>query len=597
VAVFVTFNDGSNPAPPPALPAITATLDDSWDWDQELAPEDEYETELAFLGPNLVLLPSLAIEDAWDWDAEGAPDDEYDSDYLPIANLVLLAALTPDDQWEWESDRAPEDEYDSDFNPNVNKPSLPGFTHDDDEVHVEGEPEDDFFDHFGNIDALQPIYEDAWDWDAEQAPEEDDASNIAFDNTPLNFPLLGGYIIGGSVQSFTVAQAAALDVMIGASSSWLSGEYNVGQFAAAARAINPNFVLFNYSVPETVSTGNPPNGNSALADIISVPWYLYDAGTSGTIVTGDNGYITNTATASKQLSGQTYSQWRAGVDNTQLVSPYASYAGFAGVYVDNFYSTPRKSGDWLLLGSSQSVTPPSSTLLTAYQNGNVSYCTALRALTGPNQQMITGNVADWYTNLVGTIPANITNYIGVLNGGVLESIQGQESVSWLRLMADYSTIMAAFAAPAYGIFSYDGTQTNYQGFRYFFCSCLLHNGYFTCTEAGFYNGYYTFDEYSFNLGAPIPGPNNPSNGVYGSGLTVYQNGVWRRDFVNGIALVNPRGNGVRTLTLETTYYRLTGSQDPSVNSGVSTATTPVTLQDAGTAGTGGDAIILSRTPT
>ncbi len=64
-----------------------------------------------------------------------------------------------------------------------------------------------------------------------------------------------------------------------------------------------------------------------------------------------------------------------------------------------------------------------------------------------------------------------------------------------------------------------------------------------------------------------------------------QNGVWRRDFDHGIALVNPKGNGAQTVSLGGTFVHLTGSQNPSLNNG--SAVTSVTLQDR-------DGLILLR---
>jgi uncharacterized membrane protein len=68
-------------------------------------------------------------------------------------------------------------------------------------------------------------------------------------------------------------------------------------------------------------------------------------------------------------------------------------------------------------------------------------------------------------------------------------------------------------------------------------------------------------------------------------MTPYQNGVYRRDFENGIALVNPKGNGTQTVTLETSYKHLSGTQAPTVNNGQTVTT--VTLNDR-------DGVILQR---
>jgi hypothetical protein len=98
--------------------------------------------------------------------------------------------------------------------------------------------------------------------------------------------------------------------------------------------------------------------------------------------------------------------------------------------------------------------------------------------------------------------------------------------------------------------------------------------------------YPAFDEFwggSLNLAGYLGAASSTAQGAV---QTVgWQNGVWRRDFVNGIALVNPAGNGSRTVTLETTYQKLTGTQVPSVNNGQKV--TSVTLAD-------GDGLILMR---
>jgi len=113
--------------------------------------------------------------------------------------------------------------------------------------------------------------------------------------------------------------------------------------------------------------------------------------------------------------------------------------------------------------------------------------------------------------------------------------------------------------------------------RYGLTSCLMDDGYYTFSANGTYDNTLQFDEFAARVGYPIQAPP----------LTAWQNGVWRRDFQNGIALVNPRtanGSSV-TVTLETTYVHLSGSQDSAVNSGA--AVTSVTLGN-------GDGVILLR---
>jgi hypothetical protein len=104
----------------------------------------------------------------------------------------------------------------------------------------------------------------------------------------------------------------------------------------------------------------------------------------------------------------------------------------------------------------------------------------------------------------------------------------------------------------------------------------MDDGYYIFnTEALQYGDAPWFDEYQAVLGTATTAP----------ATTVWQNGVYRRDFTNGIALVNPKGNGAQTITLEGDFKRLSGTQAPTVNSGQTVRT--LTLQDR-------DGIILMR---
>ncbi len=394
--------------------------------------------------------------------------------------------------------------------------------------------------------------------------------------TAQNFPRTGGYLIGGSTTPLTPAHVAPLDVvMLGAYEGWKNSQgLNPSQFAAAAKALNPNFKMFIYTNIESLN--NDPPQPADLDLIGTVPWWLYESGTSGTMAPGCCGsapYSINVTTYSKVYNGQNYPTWRGKRDVGVFVTPFPSVDG---LYVDNVYAVPRWNGDFTLSGTTQSKSDPTTQHI--YRMGYVAYFNSVRAAGSSAQQMITGNVADWYS-----YASDLADYQGVLNGGVMESIIGQsysyESQSWATMMASYTTTMNALAAPKYGIFSVDAdSATDYQEARYALGSCLLGDGYFYFHVSN-YNDYVTLDEYSVNLGtANVPALVFP-------GAAAWQKGVYRRDFQNGIALVNPKGNGPQTVTLETSYKHISGTQDPSVNNGQTVTT--VTLNDR-------DGVILLR---
>jgi hypothetical protein len=120
-----------------------------------------------------------------------------------------------------------------------------------------------------------------------------------------------------------------------------------------------------------------------------------------------------------------------------------------------------------------------------------------------------------------------------------------------------------------------GGATDYTMFRYLLASTLMGKGYFSFNSDGDLNSVAWYDEYDVKLGAPLQG----------SVAAFYPGGVCRRDFENGIELVNPRGNGRQTAILGGTVHKTAGEQDPTINNGQ--AVSSVTLNAA-------DGFVLTR---
>ena len=410
------------------------------------------------------------------------------------------------------------------------------------------------------------------------------------------FPRLGAYLIGGPLDPGTVAHIGAMQAII---ITGYEGFPGLQAHVANAKAANPNMKVTAYVKINSQVPTNNPGYQGELNQMAAANWWVRAGYPSGGIATefggGENAVnivqshtSTNAPYPGGPTSPMTVRQWMAQYANHYFGPGIAS--NLDGVFTDNFYFQPRavsgglNQADWLDNGTEQ----PDSNATTQqnWRDAYVDWDTQMRAAMG-SQYMHWGNVADWN-------PGNdITGYKGLLNGGVMEhTLPAYESgQGWTGMMNFYKVVMTNLAPfngeGPYAIFQNDGSPTDYQGMRYGLGSCLLDNGYYYAAPNGQYNAIAWFDEFSQNLGQPIAGPNNPTNGTYSNGgLTVWKQGVWRRDFQNGIALVNPKGNGVQTVTLETTYQHFSGTQDPSVNNGQSV--TSVTLNDR-------DGVILLRT--
>jgi hypothetical protein len=343
------------------------------------------------------------------------------------------------------------------------------------------------------------------------------------------------------------------------------------------KAKNPNTRIFLYVIPESqvipVSSSWPGLGSK----LDSQKWWVYNPyGSSSKVLadTGSSNYILNiTNYANKDSSGLRLNQWFANYVADQIYKPSPS---IDGLYTDSMYWKPRKDGDWNQDGKVDSSSD--STVRAWYRQGWATYISAIRAKMPGKKQI--GNVADW-----GDTSAVLTELQGKLDGGLMEGMIGktwstETSTGWAAMMARYRKTMAAMAGEKLLIFHAVGTPTDYQGFRYGLASCLMDNGYFayndTTTSSGKYTGVPQFDEYNVDLGAATSSPST----------SAYQNGVYRRDFEKGIVLVNPKGNGGRTVTLGGSFKKFSGTQDPGVNNGATV--TSVTLKDR-------DGIILLRT--
>jgi hypothetical protein len=150
------------------------------------------------------------------------------------------------------------------------------------------------------------------------------------------------------------------------------------------------------------------------------------------------------------------------------------------------------------------------------------------------------------------------------------------------------------------------TEAQMAQLRFALTSALLFDGYFatsnTNASAGGYSAAFWMDEYAVNssgtavvpadatataalaakgwLGSPTGNAFNVANvsqtlwSVLSTGPNNTANtSVWRRNFTNGIVLVNPTLSAVNTISLGGTYKKINGVVDPVFNNGATGLTT------------------------
>lgn len=167
-------------------------------------------------------------------------------------------------------------------------------------------------------------------------------------------------------------------------------------------------------------------------------------------------------------------------------------------------------------------------------------------------------------------------YYGDINGIYFENFTTAPYISWEEKMKLYRTSVNTSRSPSIAIIGNTSAnpnlaQNDYRNMRFGLTSALMENGYYAYDKGDlFHSEIWWYDEYDVRLGVPL-GPAMP---LTGSGGTYYKD-VWRREFENGVAIVNSLAEP-KTIDLGGEFEKLIGTQDPGVNSGgiVSRVTIP-----------------------
>lgn len=437
------------------------------------------------------------------------------------------------------------------------------------------------------------------------------------------FPRLAYLAIGGSQTYNSTYQANAakvqLDIIGGGWEGWGSSlgydKETVIQNIKAQSTVHTRvfqYVDLNEMFFSQASSGFPTYWN----EINNMNWWVYNAGTSGTKTldaedpSGAKGVVnmaTYTVDPSTNLGPYA---WGANYVNNLL--HLGTYSGkgdpvpdLDGFFLDNLAAQPYEDGDWLHTGSSQSKSEP--TVGTAFRTGEKAFFDEMAAIWPAGIQLANMGLdsTGWDTGV------DFAPLKGVMSGGMDEAAIGANwsYESWAgaeTMQYVYKYTYDNTGGPQYLLFGHSHLQANgvdaaaydssgnvtaysppWQGMRYGLAACLMGNGYYTPTGTSGYSDqtFLWFDEFD-NAGAGV--------GYLGQAIEPWQtgpwsNGVWKREYQNGIVLWNPKGNGTQTVSLAGlgNLKHIAGNQDPTVNNGAIVTNGTVTLNDR-------DGLILLR---
>jgi putative glycosyl hydrolase-like family 15 (GHL15) protein len=405
------------------------------------------------------------------------------------------------------------------------------------------------------------------------------------------FPRLGLMLIGGDGHRYQDAdyqrQLSRFDfVILNMWPGWEKGgqgstpNEKQSYVLRQIRALNPGIILANYSMvlesPDRLTNAHSDVWNKVRSEV-------GPTGNGGTTTPNDwwvrtkNGEkaspwpgtwkINITSHVTPDADKRTYPEWYARRNYDRM---FKNVPEWDGIFHDTARFKPRVTVDWDRDGVDDS--PDDWSTQVSYRAGHLRQWQTERQLMP--DMLLFGSIGSWGVSVVGDYGKWVLDeFHNALDGGYLERYMGkswsmEKNRGWEKMRRAYGVAMAHTAYPKLVVFNVANDDRDgagyYQFFRYGFATALMDDGYYDFSDPDAYNDIYWFDEYDLAgnattswLGKAIDAPQN----------SPWQKGVYRRRFANGMALVNPRGNGTQTVQLEPGYSFIRGNQDPTVNTG------------------------------
>lgn len=361
-------------------------------------------------------------------------------------------------------------------------------------------------------------------------------------NAANTYPRLANFYLYSPIHDSEVAAFAKWDVLI---FHMLSTQNSAAQIKRI-RQLNPDIKILVYLASQEFPIDHYrqwdllPNGlmKQELSGITDDMW-LRDNDGDHVIFWGSNWML--------NITNDRWTDYLS----TFVADKLLSTGLFDGVFYDNsWYSVSWVNGG-AIDADRNGVNDDKAKLDAAWRAGMSRLYQETRAKAG-KQIMIIGN--------------GDQGYYGDINGIYFENFSTNSYISWEEKIRLYNLSQNTSVSPQSAIIGNTSAdpakaQIDYQKMRFGLTSALLGDGYYAY-DAGS-NSHaekWWYDEYDVNLGEAL-GSATPQMGGAG-----YYKDVWKREFTNGIAVVNSLAEK-KEVDLGGEFEKIIGAQDPQTNDG------------------------------
>ncbi len=370
------------------------------------------------------------------------------------------------------------------------------------------------------------------------------------------FPKNGNYYLSWDLSNETAAELSKWDLIIIDMEHQVKNKEKLLQM----KQKNPHLILLAYITSQELrddaaSLGMRPYTplRYELASGVKDSWWLKTS--TGAKVSWWPGTHLLNITADAPSEDGTWNEYLA-----QFVANKILASGiWDGIFFDNTWNSLTEKVGTNLDISGNGASASRETIESSYHEGMNNFFKRVRDLT-QNKFILMGNDGDIYTGLNGVLFENFPYSRG-----------------WTRMMQDYINFPGrSLTDPRFAMFNANtanaGGRDDFQLMRYGLASALLGDGYYSFDLGDRDHGQaWWYDEYDISLGAPLAAPYLVKNHT----TNFSQKGLWRRDFQNGLVLINSGETG-ENIDLGGDYEKIKGLQDPTFNDGliVSSVTIP-----------------------
>ncbi len=360
------------------------------------------------------------------------------------------------------------------------------------------------------------------------------------------YPRIANYFLTRTISPAQAAELARWDVVI----LGLDNQYTNPAVFSIMRQKNPDIIILAYVLSEEFPSGydglsDPNYPLVKLRSGIADSWWLRDASGAKTgFWAGAN--MLNVTNQVSMVNGYRWNTYLAHFVKDSVLSTGL----WDGVFYDNVFNDVSWVNGGNIDTNNDHVADLGSSADAAWRDGMSTLLRTTRQLVGSDAIIIGNGGGQYYPDMNGRL---IEQFPSSLDGG------------WTGAMAKYADVLRRGLSPSIVVvnrMTANGLPTDYQGMRYGLTSTLLENGFFSFDEGAVrHAALWQFDEFTAYLGSPI----GNARRIWPTAAASYETGVWRRDFANGIVLVNST-DAPRTVTLGDGYEELRGTPS-DVNGG------------------------------